>query len=286
MTGVQTCALPIWGDRQASTAIERLSGRLEAAAEVSFQKGLKYYRQKKIRSARKAFLLALAYKPDHRQALDYLKNKLEIQEGIKYTLKKEDTLAGIAIKVYGDAELGDFVGVIIHDDTGSGIKPGAAVILPDIAKIPIAPDLKDDIRLAEAREFFRKGRYQEAMVAAKTILEYEPTYMEARNIFDSSAYQIGLGLFRGKKYAQALQILRDLDPDFRNVSHMISFIERYFNSMAEAHYRAGAQYYSNEQIEDAVKEWEKTLSFNPDHLKAKDGMKKVGEHFGTQRKDL
>jgi regulator of sirC expression with transglutaminase-like and TPR domain len=40
------------------------------------------------------------------------------------------------------------------------------------------------------------------------------------------------------------------------------------NRLAEVHYNTGVKYFVNDQLEKAIREWEQTLTLNPNHPKA------------------
>ena len=96
-----------------------------------FKKGEKFYIQKKIKEARKQFLTALRYNPDHKDALDYLKNRLIPKEYINYTIEKNDSLKIISNKFYKDPELAYLIVYFNNLKYDTKPKPG------EILKIPI-----------------------------------------------------------------------------------------------------------------------------------------------------
>jgi hypothetical protein len=42
---------------------------------------------------------------------------------------------------------------------------------------------------------------------------------------------------------------------------------------AEIHYLQGVKYFLNEELQSAIKEWETTLTLDPEHIKAKKDIK-------------
>ncbi len=60
-------------------------------ANTHFKKGVDYYKRRQFRNARKEFMIALRHNPEHRQALNYLKNNFTRSVYRSYQVKKGDT---------------------------------------------------------------------------------------------------------------------------------------------------------------------------------------------------
>jgi len=125
-------------DQEVQERIEALEARIQKEAERHFQKGVEALQNNSIPTARKEFLIALAYNPEHRQALDYLKNKLNDQEYIVYETKRGDTLKRISQEIYKDPEK-EFLIVYFNDlDSRGPLKSEMALKLPVITSIWMA----------------------------------------------------------------------------------------------------------------------------------------------------
>ena len=117
-------------DKDAQERIEALEKKIRIEAEKHFQKGVEALHNNSIPTARKEFLIALAHNPEHRQALEYLKNKLNDQEYIVYETKRGDTLRRISQEIYKDPEK-EFLITYFNDlDSRDSIKPGMSLNLP------------------------------------------------------------------------------------------------------------------------------------------------------------
>ena len=125
-------------DQEVQERIEVLEARIQKEAERHFQKGVEALQNNSIPTARKEFLTALAFNPEHRQALDYLKNKLNDQEYIVYETKRGDTLKRISQEIYKDPEK-EFLIVYFNDlDSRGPLKSEMALKLPVITSIWMA----------------------------------------------------------------------------------------------------------------------------------------------------
>jgi len=76
-----------------------------------------------------------------------------------------------------------------------------------------------------------------------------------------------------KKYDEALRLLDKADPANVCVEKIRLAVKKTIKQQAEAYYIQGVKYFLNEELESAIKEWEKTLKLNPEHDKAKKNIK-------------
>jgi tetratricopeptide (TPR) repeat protein len=72
-----------------------------------------------------------------------------------------------------------------------------------------------------------------------------------------------------KNYTEALNVLSKADPQYDCVKKTISDVYKAKKKQAEVHYLNGVKHFLNEELQSAIKEWEKALALNPEHKKAK-----------------
>ena len=125
-------------DQEAQKRIEALEARIQKEAERHFQKGVEALQNNSIPTARKEFLIALAFNPEHRQVLDYLKYKLNDQEYIVYETKRGDTLRRISQEIYKDPEKEFLIAYFNDLDSRGPLKSEMALKLPVITPIWVA----------------------------------------------------------------------------------------------------------------------------------------------------
>jgi len=89
-------------DGEAAGKIETLERRIRAEGQGHFEKGVQQFNNHSIAAARKEFLLALVYDPQHEKALDYLKRKIPELDYVSYETRGGDTARKIAGTMYGD----------------------------------------------------------------------------------------------------------------------------------------------------------------------------------------
>ena len=76
-------------------------------------------------------------------------------------------------------------------------------------------------------------------------------------------------------YAQALDVLNKADPEHGCVKKVLSDVKQVSKKQAEMHYLRGVKHFLNEEITDAIKEWNKALALDPDDKKTQDSIKKA-----------
>jgi tetratricopeptide (TPR) repeat protein len=268
-------------DPEAGEKIAQLKGQISAAADKHFRKGVSYFGTHSNSSARKEFLLTLYLKPDHVEAIQYLKEKLVGEDFLTYEVKRGDTIKEVARKIYKDPQK-DFLIAYFN-----GLKIDGRIEPPMILKMPFlnfAPAKTPPIRppkaadpipeitldtkeiLGKARTTYQEGDYQESTALAEKALKYDPANKETHELLNASYYQWGKQLSRERKYHEALEAFNRVDPAYKDVNFQLAYNRK---QLAEAHYIKGVKFFIEEDIEDAIQEWEITLSLEPDHPKAK-----------------
>jgi tetratricopeptide (TPR) repeat protein len=132
-------------DAESSRKIQDLTMQAQALAESHFRKGVEFA-GRNAQAARREFLMALVYKADYREALEYLRQKATDPDVVVYEVVQGDTPAAIAQKLYRDP--GKDVVVAYFSDLGSGdqLRPGTVLRLPVIDAEPKA-DAKTEPRM-------------------------------------------------------------------------------------------------------------------------------------------
>lgn len=280
-------------DGEATKRIADLKARVLTLADQHFKKGLSYYQKNSLPEARKEFLLALIYNPNHKEALDDVKHNLTGQDYTVYEVEKGDTLREIAKKQYHDPEK-DFL-IAYFNDLGKDLKltPKTFLKLPILELTPtgtasvskgmlkeekatkgMAAEGKEMLvntkeMVTKATGYFNAKNYRETASVAEDILQYDPGNRDARDLSNASYYEMGKMRSRDQKYQEALNDFEHVEPGYKDVKESIAFVKK---QLADAHYIKGVRYFTNEELDKAIQEWEATLSFVPDHQKAKEGI--------------
>ena len=122
------------GNSDAKKNSERLTKKLTRLADERYQLGMKYHSQGKYGLARKEFLTALKYQPDHPQASKMLVSR-EPEKAPTYifhVVKPGESLSMIAKKYYGDYKKFDTIAKFNHIEDATKVKPGQRIMIPDV----------------------------------------------------------------------------------------------------------------------------------------------------------
>jgi tetratricopeptide (TPR) repeat protein len=127
--------------------------------------------------------------------------------------------------------------------------------------------------LLDAENFLKEKKYTAAIAASENILSHDPSNPTAKDILNTALCQKGKSLLMHKKYAEAVTVLNRADPGYECVERTLSATENTMKKQAEIHYLQGVRYFLNEDLQNAINEWETTLTLDPGHIKAKNDIK-------------
>ena len=296
-------------------AVERaaaLEERLKKSAESRFHRGRKLLERGEVKAARREFLLSLAEDPDHAGALEYVKNRIG-REFRVYTLEEGDSLEGVATRVYNDPETAFLIARLNDIKPGEALPAGRSLKLPLLEETARGEQAGGDLppeegtvpaatedeagtvsmaermeeynlnsepppkptELAMARDYLEGGSYDEAITVARAIPPDGPEGQEAAGLINAASYGLGRKLRGEKRFQEALDSFREVDPAFRDVGKQIAAVEKSLREKAEEHYLAGVKFFIDQMLERAIVEWEKTLELDPGHPKAKKDLAKA-----------
>ncbi|MDY6856757.1 MAG: LysM peptidoglycan-binding domain-containing protein [Thermodesulfobacteriota bacterium] len=256
-------------DIQAEKKMLSLEAEIDKQANRHFNKGLAYYRKNFLELAQKEFLITLRYQPDHEDALSYLKERLNTDYYLKYTVKKGDSLSKIAKKFYGNPYI--FFPIAYFNDLNpkAVLMPGAKLKI--IKLEPMITEQLIDIKkeLSVARILLKRKNFRVSLSVLKDILDYDPTNSKAASLKDTVYYTWGEMLYSQKDYLSSLKMFKMVDPDYNGVKESISKVSLRLKKQADEHYRKGVKHFIKEELVESIEEWKKALTIYPDHKDAK-----------------
>ncbi len=208
-------------NRKIAKRITFLKSTLDYKARRHFKKGVVFYKRNELKEARKQFLIALRYDPDHKSALHYLKNRLTPKEYINYKVKKGDTLKSISRKFYNDYKKDFLIAYFNNLKTDKKPAPGTTLKLPvlksDFAQLLIVIRNK----LIKAKNLLEEKQYEKVLNIAGEVLEYDHLNKDAADLKNAAYYQMGMQLSLEEKYPEAINTFKKVDPEYKDVKKAI-----------------------------------------------------------------
>jgi len=281
------------------TKAAALNQQAKSRADQLCKEGMAAYEKNQIAPAFRALLRCLAYDPTNQVALRKIKDELIGTSVIPYTVVPGDTLAGIAQKnKFEDPALAWVIGV--YNDLGekAQLTPGQTLRVPlmigvlwkggTAARKGGAPADQEDAEydsgsetIAQARELLKSSKFEEASKLAARVLADDPVNKDAKEVSNASNYAIGKRLQDEKKYEAALTAYARVESSYRDTRQVVAAVR---SQGAEDHYSTGVKYFVNDDLDNAVKEFEATLALNPNHPQAAKDLQQARETREKLRK--
>ena len=142
-------------NREAYNKIDDLKAQIRFEEQRHFQKGLTHFHSNSFQAARREFMIALSYYQENKQALYYLKHKLNNDDYVLYETKEGDTLKSIAIEVYNDPDKEFLIPYFNYILKSNSLKEGITRKLPVIKSIL----MKKENGVYESQRYRRKPAY-------------------------------------------------------------------------------------------------------------------------------
>ena len=241
----------------------------EAQSRVAdhLESGRRHLAEHETAAARQAFLAALHCDPENTEALAALRHLVKMDREIRYTIQPGDTPERIADAVYQNPALDVVVARLADPDR---LEPGRDLNLPAF-DLPIrnAPAQEAAVDLSRADNLLKNARYDEALQVVDRVLKQDPKHAEAAELKDTIYYQWGEELLRRHDLIGAVEKFRRVSPGHPNVSALLAGLSSEIEGLAQLHYQKGVNHFVNENLTEAIAEWEKTLMLDPDHEKAR-----------------
>jgi tetratricopeptide (TPR) repeat protein len=217
-------ALSYW--RQARETVDRkISSISQKIAEISnnhSRQGVAYFEKREADKAFREFIEALAYNPTDKVALDYLRSRYKPGRYIPYTVKRDDTFAAIAEKIYGSPAYAFMVAEFSNAGKEKDLVEGKVIRLADKDSFFSQALIDYDKDIGRARKLFKTEKYTEALSAARAILTNHPEDEEASYIINMSLLKIASMQQEQQDYGGAVATLSQIDPSFKNVKKKIA----------------------------------------------------------------
>jgi tetratricopeptide (TPR) repeat protein len=273
------------GNKKILSKINILKDEIFKKADDHFKKGMAALYRHDPSEARKQFLTVLRYFPEHKAALNCLKNRIHPETHFTYSVQKGDTPQTIAEKVYKNADLAFLVEYFIQSKKQEGELYPSLIHLPVLEKkwiqLPTrekpadsnvkseSDNEKDNPKRALAKQLFEKGNYKKVIAIIQEMVEKNPDDPEVMKLYNYSCYYEGKTLFKKKQFIPAMKMLSQVTMDLKGMDQLKSDLIIAMQNQSEVHYRRGVTFFVNEDLEKAITEWKKTLALAPENQKAR-----------------
>ncbi len=262
-------------DREYVDKFQRLRLESRQRANQYFESGVLFFKKKAYQSARKEFLRALRYNPDHIESLEYLKGKMSTEIFQLYRIKSRDSLRLISKKFYQDPNKNLLIAIYNDLDPNQELVVGNYLRLPVLESGLTRPTVDITSELDKARKLFLNRDYERAVRRTDLILQIDPSNGEAAELKNAALYQIAETYRKRQNYVETLRTLKKLDPRYKGVQKDIAEVKSLLLQQAEENYRLGVNFFVNEEFNKAIERWQDTLKQNPQHPKARQDIEKA-----------
>ena len=126
----------------------------------------------------------------------------------------------------------------------------------------------------EAKKLYDGGDFMKAAAAAEKVLEEDAANGGARELVNAAYYAEGTKLQGQNKNIAAMRSLSRVDPGYKDTSQRVENLQgKLKDQQAEVRYIAGLTFFLNEDLDNAIREWEQVLKLDPSHPQASKDLK-------------
>ena len=126
-------------------------------------------------------------------------------------------------------------------------------------------------------DHFNRNEFADAITALTQYLDLQPDDPDARIYLGKAYFQKALIDFNKSDYLMAKKEFESALAYDRQCGKCPQYIDQSLASYKETHYNKGVAYYGNQQLEEAIKEWEVVYKLDPGYKDVSQNMKKARE---------
>jgi len=261
----------------------RLEKEIRSSAEKHYNAGLNLQKEGKYALARKEFLTALRLYPGYQKASEMLtaKKRIEIKGYVAHKVKPGDNLSKLAAIYYGDYRKFPIIAKYNNISDAIPLRVGQELKIPEIRSIEFAegkrPTEDNDMALKEDEvdqatiyrdhgiELFNDKKYQKALIEFNKVLSANPDDSVVLEYAYKCCFLQAVDFYEQKDYLTARDRFR-LSLKYRSDCQQChKYMKNCENSYKKLHYKKGMQFYNNERINEAIKEWKLVRNQDPDY---------------------
>jgi tetratricopeptide (TPR) repeat protein len=269
-------ALENWriADALMTQKISALTEKIGNNAEMHYQKGLNLQREGLQDKATIEFLTTLRYDRNHKGALRCLRAIETPYRNIVYAVREGDSFQSIAGQLYKNLNDDYIIKYFSGLSSEKELTPGLVLTLPNLDPEFTIRFFNYSKEISIARKFYKEKDYHRLIPSAENILIHMPESEEAVFMINMSYIGLSEQFLTNEDYSAAIDMLKRVDPKFRNVKSRIANIEkiqakhRYdaIEKINKDNYRLGKSLYAKGQYLKALAVLEK---IEPDYLYVK-----------------
>lgn len=261
-------------DKGAAAEVKRLGKLIEERAAWHYKNGMTFWKRGEFDRAEQELMMVLRYDPGFHDALLRLR---QYEAYFEHTVAPEETMQSLAQKYYKDPDK-DFLIAFFNGlpDAKSPLRPGAVLKFPVLPFDEPVTSTKDFSEiLAQGQESFDTAKYEEAVRIAQDVVNQDYANREAAELLKLSSLELSRVYIEREEFDAAETVLDNIDGNFPELQDARQRIVSGRHAAAEAHYRQGVKLYVNEQLQDAIVEWQQALRIFPGHEQAAENIKKT-----------
>ncbi len=122
---------------------------------------------------------------------------------------------------------------------------------------------------------FNKKKYSKAIPLFSAVEENKPEDKKLLDYLYKSYFQMGLLQFNSKAYLKASDSFKSALKYNKQCENCQSYMDKCLATYKEKHYNLGIQYFSREQLDKAIEEWNLVKKIDPDYKKVTPNLKKA-----------
>jgi hypothetical protein len=243
--------------------IDFLKKKIKTESQIHFQRGVDYYGKGELKKAGQELLAALRINPDHKEARTYLVEIILQPDHNTFKVNQKTDLKTLAQEFYNDPEK-SFLIAYFNDLSEHAVPEiGSTLIIPWVPILNSAVPFDLEENLGKARIYLDSKRFSQTLAMTSKIREQDPQNLEAMDIENAVFHQIAQEFERFGKYSDALNTMLKVKSDNQSTKSYITHLRQLVKEKADKYYRQGVRYFVNEELEKAIKEWERTLAIDP-----------------------
>jgi tetratricopeptide (TPR) repeat protein len=290
-------------NRSNQEAIEghsRVKRQINEEARKHYKAGLKFHKGGKYGRARQEFLIALRLRPEYPEVVNMLtsRKRIKIKKYIVHTIRPGESLSKVAGMYYGDHDKFPIIAKYNNITDATRVHEGKKIKVPEIEGVEFLvgreaveteetaiaylgfwdweavregatgvkaqePEEQIAIYRDHGIDLYHKKEYQEALVALNLALNMEPNDKATLEYAHKSHFYNAIALFDQEDYLQAKREF-EASLKYKNECEVcLAYIEKSEDLYKEMHYKRGMMYFGNEQLREAIQEWEMVRARDP-----------------------